>query len=273
MNRNMWSQSRFVRVLGLLLLGLAIFSSVWLIAGSGNASSPTRQAESSLAKNVNVINPNSKLPQPGSYELQKVFAVPDFKVLNTKGEAVSLREHTQGKLTLLTFFYERCSDANGCPYALTVFHSVKAKLESLKAADQVRLVNISFDPERDTPMMMAGMEKRMRGEDQHHGDHEHEGHHEMHHSTGKNDGVEWKFFTTNSVNELLPLIDAFGQNVDIAVDQKTGQKTLSYQHVLKVFLIDSQGFVREIYSTPYLDPEVLLNDIQTLTLKPGGFAS
>jgi hypothetical protein len=38
--------------------------------------------------------------------------------------------------------------------------------------------------------------------------------------------------------------------------------------MLKVFLIDPRGRVREIYSLAYLQPEVMLNDIRTLHLEP-----
>ena len=38
--------------------------------------------------------------------------------------------------------------------------------------------------------------------------------------------------------------------------------------MLKVYLLDATGDVREIYSTSYLHPAVLLGDIQTL-LKEG----
>ena len=40
-------------------------------------------------------------------------------------------------------------------------------------------------------------------------------------------------------------------------------------HVLKVFLIDTRRVVREIYTTSYLYPEVILNDIKTLRLEDG----
>jgi hypothetical protein len=33
-----------------------------------------------------------------------------------------------------------------------------------------------------------------------------------------------------------------------------------------VFLIDSEGWVREIYTSAFLDPDVLINDIRTLQL-------
>ena len=36
--------------------------------------------------------------------------------------------------------------------------------------------------------------------------------------------------------------------------------------MLKLFLIDGHGIVREIYSLAYLQPQVMLNDIKTLAL-------
>ena len=38
-------------------------------------------------------------------------------------------------------------------------------------------------------------------------------------------------------------------------------------HVLKLFLIDRHGWVREIYTTSYLAPQVVINDIRTLLLE------
>jgi cytochrome oxidase Cu insertion factor (SCO1/SenC/PrrC family) len=131
-----------------------------------------------------------------------------------------------------------------------LFHGVKNKLENNEnTIDSIRLVNISFDPERDTPMMMAGLEKRSSGVDK------------------SQKSIEWDFLTTASVNDLMPVVDGFGQNVDINMSSITNKKTLSYSHVLKVFLIDSEGYVREIYSTAYLSKDMLLNDIQTLVME------
>jgi hypothetical protein len=37
--------------------------------------------------------------------------------------------------------------------------------------------------------------------------------------------------------------------------------------VLKVFLIDDAGFVREIYTSTFLHPQSVLNDIETLIME------
>jgi hypothetical protein len=38
-------------------------------------------------------------------------------------------------------------------------------------------------------------------------------------------------------------------------------------HMLKLFLIDRRGIVREIYSLAFVQPQVMLNDIKTLALE------
>jgi hypothetical protein len=37
--------------------------------------------------------------------------------------------------------------------------------------------------------------------------------------------------------------------------------------MLKLFLLDREGRVREIYSTAFLHPEAMLNDIRTLVME------
>jgi cytochrome oxidase Cu insertion factor (SCO1/SenC/PrrC family) len=234
-----------------VLVGLVFFLSTWFFVWSTKSVASKDQVEFFTENSVmSNINKQTGLPKPGTYKLQKIFSVPKLSVLDSKGKLQPISKYTKGKITLLTFFYQRCSDVNGCPYAMGLFHGVKNKLENNEnTIDSIRLVNISFDPERDTPMMMAGLEKRSSGVDK------------------SQKSIEWDFLTTASVNDLMPVVDGFGQNVDINMSSITNKKTLSYSHVLKVFLIDSEGYVREIYSTAYLSKDMLLNDIQTLVME------
>jgi protein SCO1/2 len=43
-----------------------------------------------------------------------------------------------------------------------------------------------------------------------------------------------------------------------------GKETGILRHVMKVFLVDSKGDVRNIYSAGFLDSRILLNDLQTV---------
>jgi protein SCO1 len=62
-------------------------------------------------------------------------------------------------------------------------------------------------------------------------------------------------------------VAGFGQDVELAVDRSSGKPQRVLSHVLKVFLIDAAGDVREIYSSDFLHPQTVLNDIRTLLLE------
>lgn len=188
---------------------------------------------------------------PGTYTLYKIKAASDGRVLDTAGKRRALSDFFgHGKVTLQSFIYSSCADPNGCPYAYTVFHYLKNRLKSEhpNVTDKVRLVSLSFDPVRDTPEMLrlyAGENDKAR------------------------DDVEWSFLTTSSLADLVPILDAYGQDVYVDLDPKTQQPLSTMSHVLKVFLIDSHGITREIYTASYLQPEVVYNDILTLLIEDG----
>lgn len=196
-------------------------------------------------------------PAAGTYKLEKIQRAADGAVLDASGRQRRLDAFTRDKVTLLAFMYTSCADPAGCPYAFTVMHEVKAALERLpETRGRVRFVSLSFDPERDTPQVLA-----------HYG-HDHNGHdHNGHAHGGAGQHVDWAFLTTRSRQALLPILAGFGQDVGVDVDRATGKPVGSYSHVLKVFLIDRQHAVREIYTVDYLLPAMVLNDIRTLLME------
>jgi protein SCO1 len=55
---------------------------------------------------------------------------------------------------------------------------------------------------------------------------------------------------------------------EISIDRAaSGGGGMVINHLPKVFLIDKQGFVREIFSNQSLDPAMILGDIETLLLE------
>jgi hypothetical protein len=80
--------------------------------------------------------------------------------------------------------------------------------------------------------------------------------------------VPWHFLTTRGARALMPLVDGLGQDVRGTIDRSHGRARRELSHVLKVFLIDRAGFVREIYSSTFLHPRTVLNDIETLLMEP-----
>lgn len=185
-------------------------------------------------------------PPPGSYKLNVIMKAPDGVVLDIDNKPKSLSSFTTGKITLLGFVYTTCPDAKGCPLAYKVFHDLKREIENTPwMHEKIRFVSLSFDPEHDTPDIM-----RVYGGEQ----------------LKSNRGLHWDFLTAASYQQLQPLLDGFGQDLSTKVSSK-GKSVRGYSHVLKVFLIDQSGAIREIYTTAYLVPAVVLNDMKTLLME------
>jgi cytochrome oxidase Cu insertion factor (SCO1/SenC/PrrC family) len=189
-------------------------------------------------------------PAPGSYALPPIQPAADGWVLEGNWLPRRLSRYTHGALTLLSFVYTYCTDPIGCPLAYATFDTVKRRVLADPALrGRVRLVSLSFDPVNDTPDAM-----RIYG-----GEH------------ARSADLPWHFLTTYSTKFLKPILDDFGQDVEIELDAK-GAPTRARAHLLKVFLLDRNGQVREIYSTAFLHPEVILNDMRTLALESTGQA-
>jgi len=77
---------------------------------------------------------------------------------------------------------------------------------------------------------------------------------------------DWRFTTTRSEEDLRPLLADFDQPVaKLRFDD--GTWTGLFRHVLKVFLLDGRGRVRNVYSVGLLDSALVLNDLRTLLLE------
>ena len=108
----------------------------------------------------------------------------------------------------------------------------------------MRLVSLSFDPGHDTPERLAVYAEGVRE---------------------KKAGCEWRFATAKSRAELDTILKAYGQAVDKRSNANDPQGPL--YHVLRVFLIDRESRIRNIYSSGTLDPRLLLADVKTLLLE------
>jgi len=181
-------------------------------------------------------------PAPGSYRLPMVKQAADGEVLDSEGRPLRLSELTHGRLTVMSFIYTRCAAAKACPMATGVLMQLhRLSTEDAALAKHLRLVSISFDPSADTPSRMAAYSAL---------------------ADRSRPAAEWRFITTASQDKLKPIIDAYGR----AVDRKKNPNdpTGPLNHILRVFLIDRDGNIRNIYSSGTLDVRLVLADVNTL---------
>jgi cytochrome oxidase Cu insertion factor (SCO1/SenC/PrrC family) len=165
-------------------------------------------------------------PAPGSYELPPILEVGEHTLLDEQGRATKLLGTAEGEAAVVSFVYLSCADA--CPAATASLARLDALLAERPAlARRVQLVTVSFDPANDPPARMAALRSSLspRG--------------------------RWRFVTAASEAAIAPVLLDFGQDA-------------TPSHVLKVFLVDGRGRVRNIYSTGFLDVRLLLADLETL---------
>ena len=199
-------------------------------------------AAADLSRNIDY---NYEPPAPGSYTLPSVKPAADGEVLDSQGRTVRLSELTHGRLTVMSFIYTRCAAAKACPMATGVLKQLhRLSAEDPALARNLRLVSMSFDPANDTPERMAAYGVL---------------------AEGRKSAAEWRFLTTASQDKLKPILTAYGQ----AVDRKRNPNdpTGPLNHILRVFLIDRQGSIRNIYSSGTLDVRLVLADVKTLLLQ------
>ncbi|MCF6204557.1 MAG: SCO family protein [Methylococcaceae bacterium] len=180
-------------------------------------------------------------PEAGSYLLPPLGQAANGQVLNTKNTGIELYDLMGDKIVLLSFIYSTCSDVNGCPLATAVFHKIKRKLENEpQLANQLRLLTLSFNPEHDTPKVMESYGKGLQSP-----------------------SLDWQFLTTRSEQEILPILQHYRQSIQKIVDED-GQSTGTFSHILRVYLIDKNKKIRNIYSVSFLHADTLINDVKTL---------
>ncbi|MFC8129444.1 SCO family protein [Streptomyces sp. NPDC057302] len=91
--------------------------------------------------------------------LDKPFEKPDLVLTDTHGKKFDLRERTKGKPTLLYFGYTKCPDV--CPLTMSNISVAKKQLPKAER-DNLQVVFVTTDPERDTP---ATLGKWLRAQD------------------------------------------------------------------------------------------------------------
>ncbi len=163
-------------------------------------------------------DPASKLPDYGP--------VPVFTMTDASGRAFNSQE-LAGKVWVADFIYTNCPAE--CPMMTARMHSVA---KQVRGQENVRLVSISVDPDRDTPPVLSAFAQRYGGPTK-----------------------QWIFLTGTPTTVHTVAYSTFH------VGDVIGKMT----HSTKFALVDKHGHIRGYYST--LDEDgipVMLKDLEAL---------
>jgi protein SCO1 len=184
-------------------------------------------------------------PEPGTYDLPAIKRAADGEVLLTSGAETRLEQLLGGRVSILSFIYLRCRSPRACPHATGVLRQIhELSQEDRVLIDNLQLLTLSFDPAFDTPQRMAAYAQWFDSD---------------------GPASPWQFLTTRSEEHLAPILRAYDQVVDRRPDleDETGPLT----HPVRVYLVDRELRIRNIYSFAQLDPRLLLADVRTLLLE------
>ena len=183
-------------------------------------------------------------PAAGSYQLPPLGSAADGAVLDMNGKSFPLHDLTGDKLVVMGFIYTHCPDVNGCPLASYVMKQLQLRLlASTDLKDQVRLISLSFDPIQDTAAAMRDYSMHFRRQ-----------------------SFDWEFLTTKNENELQPILESYGQYRKMFYNED-GDYAGTMSHILRVYLIDRDRRIRNIYSAGFLHVDTVMNDLRTLQME------
>lgn|SRR5690554_632942 len=154
----------------------------------------------------------------------------DFSMVDQHGQPFNTAS-LNGKLTLMFFGFTHCPDI--CP--ATLFHTVASwKQLSERQREQVQLVFVSFDPQRDTPehlkTYLAFFDPSIIG-------------------------------LTGTEKQVADMAGGYG--VVYLQEQVEPQQEAMFSHSDFVYLLDQQGRVRKLFKSDF-DQQELLDGIRSL---------
>jgi protein SCO1/2 len=166
-------------------------------------------------------------------------AIPDAALIDQQDRRRTLAEWA-GTPALMTFVYTRCPLPTFCPLMDQNFATIQRHAaEDATLRGRIRLVSISFDPEHDTPAVLAAHAAKLKA-----------------------DPAVWTFLTGDRVT-VDRLAGKFG--VGLLRGDQTKEEII---HNLRTFLIGPDGRVVKIYGGSDWTTSQVLADLRALTAAP-----
>jgi protein SCO1 len=166
--------------------------------------------------------------------------VPDVPLTNQDGKKFTFKDY-RGKAIAVTFIYRECPLPEFCIKMSKQFSDMANQIAAdPEAKDKVRLLSISFDPERDTPEKLKQYGQGYLGPD------------------AKDDFTVWQL-AVGSDKEIREVADFFGLKYEKDANDKT-----QFNHSLVTAVISPEGKVTRIFSGGRWTPDQVLSELKSV---------
>jgi protein SCO1/2 len=169
--------------------------------------------------------------------------VPPFQLVDQDGQAFGTAD-LKGQVWIADFIFTSCSSA--CPRLTEAMRDLEVHLVNRGEANPTRLVSITVDPERDTPVKLREYADQFGVV-----------------------GRRWKFLTGPTDRIQKAVVDGFKQGVEKEKDPNA-PNGFTILHGTKMVLVDALGRIRGFYDANDHEEMAKLREHISLLLERGG---
>jgi protein SCO1 len=188
---------------------------------------------------ANTIPGQEPLPEKTPEQIGKT--VPKLSLTNQDGKRFTLEDY-RGKALAVTFIYRECPLPEFCIKMSRQFSDMANRIAAdPEAKDKIRLLSVSFDPERDTPEKLKQYGLGYLGPE------------------AKDDFTVWQL-AVGSDKEVRDVADFFGLKYEKDANDKT-----QFNHSLVTAVISPEGKVTRIFSGGRWTPDQVLSELKAVS--------
>ncbi|MEO7673421.1 MAG: SCO family protein [Pyrinomonadaceae bacterium] len=165
-------------------------------------------------------------------------AVPDFKLTDQNGKPLTFKDY-RGKALAVTFIYRECPLPDYCIKMSQHFSDLANQVhDDAEAEQKIRLLSISFDPERDTPEKLKQYGLGY---------------------LGKGPGADFTIWNlaVGSDKEVRSIADFFGLRYEVDQTDKA-----QFNHSLRTAVVGPDGTVKKIFAGNEWTTDELLRELK-----------
>ena len=159
-----------------------------------------------------------------------------YSLVDSDSSSVSFPADYKGHTTVMTFIYTHCPDV--CPIITANMKNIQSELNDTTG---IRFVEISFDPERDTPSVLAKYKDLY----------------------SLNNQFSLLTGQPSEVDSLLSTLEITALKTRIDSTQQDSSQYLM-KHSNTIYIMDKEGRIRKEYPANVVPPKNVIEDLQQI---------